>query len=71
MPKRKTPERDQPELSLDSVPAPAPAAPQPEPASGLRLAAAGGWPLFGLLKGKMTIAPDFDEPLEAFRPYME
>lgn len=36
-----------------------------------RLSAAGGWPLFGLLKGKITIAPDFDEPLEEFRPYME
>jgi prevent-host-death family protein len=36
-----------------------------------RLAAADGWPLFGLLKGKMTIAADFDEPLEEFRPYVE
>ena len=34
-------------------------------------AAAEGWPLFGLLKGKMTMAPDFDEPLEEFLPYME
>ena len=29
------------------------------------------WPLFGFLKGKITMAPDFDEPLEDFRPYME
>ena len=30
-----------------------------------------GWPLLGWLKGKVKIAPDFDEPLEEFRPYME
>jgi prevent-host-death family protein len=33
--------------------------------------AAHGWPLLGLLKGKVRMAPDFDEPLEDFRPYME
>lgn len=27
--------------------------------------------LMGLLKGKMEIMPDFDEPLDEFRPYME
>lgn len=27
-------------------------------------------PLFGLLKGKIKMAPDFDEPLEDFKEYM-
>lgn len=27
-------------------------------------------PMFGALKGKMWIAPDFDEPLEEFKDYM-
>lgn len=26
---------------------------------------------FGCLKGKISIAPDFDEPLEDFKKYME
>ena len=26
---------------------------------------------FGCLKGKISIAPDFDEPLEDFKEYME
>ena len=30
-----------------------------------------GRPLFGSLKGKIKMAPDFDEPLADFRPYME
>ena len=28
------------------------------------------FPLFGALKGKIKIAPDFDEPLEDFKDYM-
>ena len=36
-----------------------------------RQAAANGGPLFGLLNDKMSIEPDFDEPLEEFRPYVE
>ena len=28
-------------------------------------------PKFGSAKGKITMAPDFDEPLEDFKPYME
>lgn len=28
-------------------------------------------PHFGSAKGLITIAPDFDEPLEDFKPYME
>ncbi|MDQ6608676.1 MAG: DUF2281 domain-containing protein [Bacteroidota bacterium] len=27
-------------------------------------------PLYGLLKGKIKMAPDFDEPLEDFKDYM-
>jgi antitoxin (DNA-binding transcriptional repressor) of toxin-antitoxin stability system len=44
------------------------AAPPPVPSE---IHATGRWPGFGLLKGKMEIAPDFDEPLEEFREYME
>jgi prevent-host-death family protein len=33
--------------------------------------AAAKFPLFGLLKGQIEYAPDFDEPLEDFKPYME
>ena len=29
------------------------------------------FPLFGMLKGRIEYAPDFDEPLEDFRPYTE
>lgn len=29
------------------------------------------FPLFGLLKGQIEYAPDFDAPLDDFRPYME
>ena len=29
------------------------------------------WAAFGLLKGEIEMAPDFDAPLEDFRPYME
>jgi len=44
-----------------------------------KLAAAGGtppvatgrWAAFGLLKGGIEYASDFDEPIEDFRPYME
>ena len=28
-------------------------------------------PRFGALKGKILLAPDFDEPLDDFRDYME
>ena len=28
-------------------------------------------PQFGSAKGLITIGPDFDEPLEDFKPYME
>ena len=28
-------------------------------------------PVFGCMKGKIRISPDFDEPLEDFKPYME
>lgn len=28
-------------------------------------------PRFGYLAGKISLAPDFDEPLESFREYME
>ena len=28
-------------------------------------------PQFGSAKGLITIGPDFDEPLEEFKPYME
>ena len=34
------------------------------PASGVR-------PRFGCLAGKIQLAPDFDEPLEDFKEYME
>lgn len=27
--------------------------------------------VFGYLKGKITMSPDFDEPLEEFKEYME
>lgn len=27
-------------------------------------------PLFGILKGKIRMAPDFDEPLDDFKDYM-
>ncbi len=27
--------------------------------------------VFGRLKGKLVVPPDFDEPLEEMRPYME
>jgi hypothetical protein len=30
-----------------------------------------GRPQFGCLAGKIELAPDFDEPLEDFREYME
>lgn len=30
-----------------------------------------GWRAFGMLKGQVWIAEDFDEPLEEFREYME
>ena len=36
-----------------------------------RLAPAAGWPLFGMLKGKIEMMPGFDEPLEEFREYTE
>ena len=29
------------------------------------------FPLFGLLKGQVEYAADFDKPLDDFRPYME
>jgi prevent-host-death family protein len=29
------------------------------------------WPGIGLYKGRITLAPDFDEPLEEFGTYME
>lgn len=29
------------------------------------------WKAFGMLKGKIEIADDFDEPVEDFKPYME
>ena len=29
------------------------------------------WAAFGMLKGQIEVAPDFDEPLEDFKPYME
>jgi hypothetical protein len=35
-----------------------------EPASAAR-------PRFGCLAGKIELSPDFDEPLEDFREYME
>ena len=44
--------------------------PMPQDTAGTGEAAA-GWPLFGFLKGKIRMAPDFDAPLEDFRPYME
>jgi hypothetical protein len=31
----------------------------------------GGFPLFGLLKDKITYREGWDEPLEDFKPYME
>ncbi len=36
-------------------------------------AASGGqrWEAFGLMKGEIELGPDFDEPLEDFKPYME
>jgi antitoxin (DNA-binding transcriptional repressor) of toxin-antitoxin stability system len=30
-----------------------------------------GWPVIGMLKGRIKMAPDFDAPLEEFREYME
>ena len=30
-----------------------------------------GGPRFGFLAGKISLAPDFDAPLEVFREYME
>jgi len=36
-----------------------------------RLAPTSGWPLFGMLKGKIEMMPDFDEPLEEFRESTE
>ena len=36
-----------------------------------RLTPASGWPLFGMLRGKMEMMPDFDEPLEELREYTE
>lgn len=44
--------------------------PLPANAAGARESAQ-GWPLLGLLKGKIKMAADFDAPLEEFRPYME
>lgn len=38
--------------------------PEPEPVERRRN------PMFGALKGKMWISPDFDEPLEEFKDYM-
>ena len=29
------------------------------------------WKAFGMLKGQVKSTPDFDEPLEDFKPYME
>ena len=29
------------------------------------------WKAFGMMKGQIKIAADFDEPLEDFKPYME
>ncbi|MCY7350126.1 MAG: DUF2281 domain-containing protein [Cytophagaceae bacterium] len=29
------------------------------------------WPVFGSAKGKYTLAPDFDEPLDDFKEYLE
>ncbi len=29
------------------------------------------WEAFGMLKGQIEVAPDFDEPIEDMKPYME
>lgn len=43
---------------LAATPPPAPSNPKPTPKAGSA-------------KGLITIGPDFDEPLEDFKPYME
>ena len=37
----------------------------------LEAASVAGRPHFGFLAGKIELAPDFDEPLEDFKEYME
>jgi hypothetical protein len=37
----------------------------------LEAASVTGQPHFGFLAGKIELAPDFDEPLEDFKEYME
>lgn len=37
----------------------------------LEAASLAGRPRFGCLAGKIELAPDFDEPLEDFKDYME
>ena len=44
------------------------AAPPPPNSAGV---ASTRWPGFGMLKGKIKMASDFDEPLEEFREYTE
>ena len=42
-----------------------------EPAEPQPTQCAGSLKGFGALKGKISMAPDFDEPLEDFKEYME
>ena len=39
--------------------------------SGAPQPVANRWKAFGMLKGQIKSAPDFDEPLEDFKPYKE
>jgi len=48
------------EVAGNFTPVPRPAPAQPE-----------RWPGIGLYKGRITMAPNFDEPLEEFREYTE
>ena len=55
-------------ITSDEKPVAKLAAPPPAPDQA---AASTRWRGFGLLKGRIKIAPDFDEPLEDFREYMQ